>query len=263
MRYKREIAAIVFIPLFYIIVMKSQREVFLFFTFLLTCLALWEFYAMYNVINAQKIIGTVGAGVLQYSFYIGSSGLAFSVIIFTLLLMLLARLFSTSRDPSGAMNDVGPAVTGFFYIPMLLGILLLIRRAGPVWILFLAVVVWASDSAAYYVGKRVGKRKLYPAMSPKKTVEGAIGSVVGGVLSALLMKVVFVEDLGLLYALILGAITGGVTILGDLVESMFKRDAGVKDSSHLIPGHGGVLDKIDGFLFVIPMFYLFLITFVY
>jgi phosphatidate cytidylyltransferase len=263
MKRTRELAAAVFLPLFYLLVMKTSEEVFLFFVFMTTCLALWEFYSMYGVGKPMKLLGTVFAGALHYSFYLGSSGLSFSVIILFILLAFTGRLFSRKGTPDEAMKDLGPVVTGFFYVPLLMGVLLLVRRAGPEWILFLAVVVWSADSTAYYMGRNLGRRKLYPSMSPKKTVEGAMGSVIGGCLSAVLMKLVLVGKLSFFMAAVSGSVIGVVTMVGDLVESMFKRDAGVKDSSTLIPGHGGILDKVDGFLFVIPLFYLFLVTVVF
>jgi phosphatidate cytidylyltransferase len=108
---------------------------------------------------------------------------------------------------------------------------------------------------AYYIGKGFGKRKLYVEMSPNKTVAGATGSVIGGATGALLLQTVIVPQLTAPSAVFAGIMIGIVTIVGDLVESMFKRDAGVKDSGGIIPGHGGVLDKVDGALFAGPVLY--------
>ncbi|MBS1233330.1 MAG: phosphatidate cytidylyltransferase, partial [Nitrospirae bacterium] len=108
---------------------------------------------------------------------------------------------------------------------------------------------------AYYIGKSIGKRRLYREVSPNKTVAGAGGSVIGGMVGALLLRMLIVPQLGLLPTLFIGVMVGIISIIGDLVESMFKRDAGVKDSGAIIPGHGGILDKIDGALFAGPFLY--------
>lgn len=143
-----------------------------------------------------------------------------------------------------------------------------LRHIGPEWILFLYGTIWLSDSSAYYIGTRFGKRRLYPQISPNKTVEGAIGSLLGGIagsslLGMLLLKpsnstFILSKDLSGTDLLILGIIIGAGCIIGDLIESMFKRDAGVKDSSNLIPGHGGILDKIDSSLVVAPFVYFYI-----
>jgi phosphatidate cytidylyltransferase len=106
---------------------------------------------------------------------------------------------------------------------------------------------------AYYMGKSLGKRKLYESVSPNKTLAGGVGSLIGSVAAALIIKALLVPHMPLGVAALTGAVIGAVAVVGDLVESMFKRDAGVKDSSTLIPGHGGVLDKVDGPIFAGPV----------
>jgi phosphatidate cytidylyltransferase len=96
---------------------------------------------------------------------------------------------------------------------------------------------------------------LYEAISPNKTVEGAVGSLLGGVAGAVLIRAALLPQVGLTPCIILGAAVGATTIIGDLVESMLKRDAGVKDSGNIFPGHGGILDKIDGSTFAGPVFF--------
>ena len=156
---------------------------------------------------------------------------------------------------------MSPVITGFLYIPVLTGFMIMIRGVGPGWVIYAVAVAWASDSCAYYIGKRFGRRKLYPSVSPNKTVAGVFGSAGGGVVSSVLIKVFLLQSMSFDHAFLLGLIVGSVTVLGDLAESMFKRDAGVKDSSHLIPGHGGILDKIDGIVFVTTVVYVYLKVF--
>lgn len=139
-----------------------------------------------------------------------------------------------------------------------------VDRAGGTALLFLPIVVtWASDIGAYFVGRAVGRHKLIPAVSPGKTVEGALGGVLGSVLVAWLYAAFVLRPAAHLTLRPLSLVLFGIVIsvaaqLGDLSESLLKRDAGVKDSSRLIPGHGGVLDRVDSLLFVLPIAYLLL-----
>ena len=174
------------------------------------------------------------------------------VSMFAVMVMFAIRLFSV-RDPASSFRDISFTLLTLLYIPGLLAFQLLLRHNGPQWIIFLYGCVWMSDSAAYYIGKSIGKRKLYQEISPNKTVAGAVGSLVGGALSGWILDTVLVHSMGTGKSLLIGVIVGAVTIVGDLVESMFKRDAGVKDSSSIVPGHGGILDKIDGVLFAGPV----------
>jgi phosphatidate cytidylyltransferase len=146
-------------------------------------------------------------------------------------------------------------VAGVLYIPALMLPQWHLRLTGYEWIVILYGMVWAADSCAYYVGKGIGRRRLYIEISPNKTVEGAAGSVIGATVAAVLLGAVMVPDAGMLFLIFTGAAIGIVSIAGDLVESMFKRDAGIKDSSSFIPGHGGLLDKIDSVLFAGPVLY--------
>ncbi len=158
------------------------------------------------------------------------------------------------------------------YVPQLLSYVLRIRAlnspplgvqgsgsalpAGLAWLLVLMVVVWGMDTAAYAVGKAIGRRKLCPSISPGKTVEGALAALVAPAL--LLSAAGHWLGLPLHHALILGAAIGVVGQAGDLFESMLKRWAGVKDSGTLLPGHGGILDRFDSLLFAAPLTYFYL-----
>jgi phosphatidate cytidylyltransferase len=181
-------------------------------------------------------------------------------IFFALFFLLFMRVL-VSGTPSGSMAEIGPLGIGLFYIAGFLSFHWFLRTEvlGMEYVFLLYTSVWIADSMAYYVGTYIGKRKLCPALSPNKTYEGAFGSIVGGSAGALLVKVIFrIPNLTIGGAVFIGAILGAATIAGDLIESMFKRDAGVKDSSTLIPGHGGILDKIDGMLVSGPVLYFLL-----
>ena len=130
------------------------------------------------------------------------------------------------------------------------------RRAAARPCLLLMVVIVVSDSAQYYTGRAFGRRPLSPTISPKKTLEGAIGGLVFGTL-AMVVGGRYVFDSPIWILALLGAAISLLGIVGDLFESLLKRSAGVKDSSNLIPGHGGVLDRIDSWLFAAPVYYVF------
>jgi phosphatidate cytidylyltransferase len=159
-------------------------------------------------------------------------------------------------------HDVGraaAAVAGAIYVGGPLGLLVAIhaRSGWTVTLLLLATVV-VSDTAQYYAGRAFGRRPLAPVVSPKKTIEGAIGGLAGAALFMALAGSRILVGEALVPLAILGLAMAAVGICGDLFESSLKRHAGLKDSSSLIPGHGGVLDRIDALLFATPMFYLYL-----
>lgn len=211
---------------------------------------------MYRVTGLMKNSGILFGVLLLTAAYIFRTPFS-SVFMFAIMAVSAIRLFGL-KDPSSSLRDISFTLLALFYIPGLLAFQLLLRHNGPQWIIFLYGCVWISDSAAYYLGKSIGKRKLYQEISPNKTVAGAVGSLIGGALSGWTLDMVLLHSMGTGESLLVGVIIGAVTIVGDLVESMFKRDAGVKDSSGIVPGHGGILDKIDGVLFAGPVLYLVL-----
>ncbi len=228
---------------------------------LLVCVvALHELYTMYKIQAKLYIPAMAFGGVLLYVSSVYPHSLIDAVFV-SVSAVLLIRLFMVG-NPLGSMKDIGPLCAGFFYISVFLSFqwfLMNYNDEGKKYIFLLYGVVWLSDSAAYYVGTYLGRHKLYTAISPNKTIEGAVGSILGGALGGLLIRSIFnIESLTAQSTFIIGIVLGVVAILGDLTESMIKRDAGVKDSSSIIPGHGGILDKIDGFLIAGPVFYFLL-----
>lgn len=254
---RRVAVASVALPAFYLYITKLPPSFFLGLLMFVSVIAQIEFYSMYKTKKILSSLGVTG-GVLLFlsSSVIQNLALSHWPFIFTFMLISTVRLFLI-KDPSASLKDISSTVTGFLYIPALLLAQWHLRLQGYEWILFLYGCVWSSDSLAYYIGKSVGKKKLYKEVSPNKTVAGAIGSVSGGIISALFLGrlLLKIKSSGVPDLIIMGAAIGVVTIIGDLVESMFKRDAGVKDSGSFIPGHGGVLDKIDGVLFAGPVLY--------
>ncbi len=250
---KRLIVAVVLLPIIYLYIMYLPSRYFVLLLIFLSFVAMSEFYSMYRVTGILRYAGLfLGVFILSASYI--SEDLLLSVVILSIMLMMGIRLFA-KRNPVSSLNDISPSVLGMLYIPGFFAFQTQIRRLGPEWIIFLYASVWTSDTMAYYLGTWFGKRRLYIEVSPNKTVVGAVGSLVGGMVAALLLRATIIPLLTLSYAVLIGIMIGTISIIGDLVESMFKRDAGVKDSGIIIPGHGGVLDKVDGALFAGPMLY--------
>jgi phosphatidate cytidylyltransferase len=258
MHLKRVFVAAFIVPFLFLYVMYLPQEFFFLLLTVFAAVAVSEFYSMYRVPPVLRAVGLICCLLILASGYMISAYLA-DVLFLSVMLIFGVRLFIL-KNPLSSMHDIAAPVVGMLYIPGLLIFQSKVREFGPEWIIFLYGVVWASDSLAYYVGKGIGKRRLYKEVSPNKTVAGAVGSVLGGIAGACIIKISVIPSLAMNAAVLIGAITGGVTIIGDLVASMFKRDAGVKDSGVLIPGHGGILDKIDGVLFSGPVLYWMLIT---
>jgi phosphatidate cytidylyltransferase len=145
------------------------------------------------------------------------------------------------------------------YIALPLAALVQIRLiAGPGAVFLVMLTIMISDTAQYYTGRAFGRRPLAPTISPKKTIEGAIGGFVFGTIALVVIGAFWAPQLGIGARLVLGVAVVALGIAGDLFESFLKRRAGVKDSSALIPGHGGVLDRIDALLFAAPVYYIVL-----
>lgn len=257
MHWKRVVVAAFALPLFYLCITKSSPETFLVLLTVISILGQVEFYSMYKAGRALSASGILTGALLLCSYSLSSSPLNLQAIILMIGFILISsvRLFLI-KDPESSLKDISPVAAGLVYIPVLLAAQWFLRLRGYEWILLLYGCVWASDSLAYYMGKGIGKKKLYKEVSPNKTVAGAFGSIIGGMLSAALLGSLLLKNTGIPWLVLTGGVVGAVTIVGDLVESMFKRDAGVKDSGSLIPGHGGILDKLDGVLFAGPALYL-------
>lgn len=255
---RRHIVAVVVVPLFIAYLYYLPPFPWFFLLLLLAAVtALWEFYAMYKVPAVLHVSGVLLGGMLFYLSCRHPSDLMNGVFV-SLFLLMLIRLFS-AKTPSGSMTELGPLGMGLLYVGGFLSFqwLLRIEDLGMEYIFFLYTSIWLADSGAYYIGTYLGKNKLCPSISPNKTWEGAAGSVLGGIAGAVIIKTVFSMD-GMSFAAAAGTgvIMGITALLGDLIESMFKRDAGVKDSGMFIPGHGGILDKLDGLLAGGPVLYL-------
>ncbi len=189
----------------------------------------------------------------------GATWVALDVVLLTAVIALGALSLPRWRGGADALPQVAAAVLPILYIGLPIGSLIAVREMrGPEGLFLLMLTVMVSDSAQYYSGRMFGRRPLAPAISPKKTIEGAIGGFIFGTLVLAIVGHWWLPSVPLAIRAVLGAAIVALGIAGDLFESMLKRSAGVKDSSSLIPGHGGVLDRIDALLFAAPIYYVVL-----
>lgn len=190
------------------------------------------------------------------------------LLILWFLILLIIELF---RNKESALLNLSITTFGFLYFALMGSSLIAIREfypnvdelyaRGAFLIFSLLGTIWICDSAAFFFGTALGKHKLFPRISPKKSWEGAIFGFLFAILSMILFQKIFVNFLSINTAVALGIIIGVFGQVGDLVESLLKRDAGVKDSSNLIPGHGGIFDRFDSLLFSAPFIYYYLYYF--
>jgi phosphatidate cytidylyltransferase len=180
------------------------------------------------------------------------------LVLLTALILIGSLAVGSGQPGPAVLRDAAASLFPILYIGLPLGAIAAVRTAaGREAVLLLLVTIVVSDSAQYYVGRAFGRTPLAPSISPKKTREGAIGGVLFGTLAMTLggLRVFPAAQLLLLIASAAAVVVSG--IIGDLFESLLKRSAGVKDSSSLIPGHGGILDRIDSWLFAGPVYYVF------
>lgn len=265
MHIKRIIAALILLPLAYLYITKLPPVFFFALLTVVACLGQQEFHSMYRADRRLSAAGILLSAIFMITFYVITSpksllphiAVVSTAFVFFAMAILTIRLLY-AKGPSNALMDIAPVIVGFVYVNILLLPQWALMLKGWQWIVLLYSTVWAGDSLAFYIGTYLGRHKLCPAVSPNKTIEGAFGSVAGGMFGALLIGSLLLPNISTAKLLAIGAVVGAVTIAGDLVESMFKRDSGVKDSGSIIPGHGGILDKIDGSLFAAPALYLLL-----
>ena len=229
-----------------------------------TFFGLREFYAL-ALPNSKAIEPLVGLGLgLILSLLIIYGDFKTILPFFVLLLLLLSLLFLViSQNLPSTISRMGILLFGILYVGFLFPHVSLIRNMtnGRVWVLFLIVTVWAGDIFAFLSGSLFGRHKLYPKISPNKTYEGLGGAIAGSILVALVYSYFFIPrmDVGICILIAIGLTILGQ--LGDFTESMLKRSAQVKDSGSLIPGHGGMLDRMDSFLFSAPFLHYLLLHF--
>jgi len=226
---------------------------------------LYEFYAMCKRKEASSIhwLGMSASSIICYFGYLNQWSNLWLIIVPFLIVCMLVELFRNKPNP---ILNVALSLMGPLYVGIPFAFLLSIRmlpelsagNAGAKMVMLIFACVWLCDTAAYLFGARFGRRKLMPRVSPNKTIEGTAAGFLFAIVGAYIFQIFFLNEISLLDAVALGGICGSFGQASDLVESLFKRDAGIKDSSHLIPGHGGMLDRFDSQLVVVPIAYLYI-----
>ncbi|MCD4837351.1 MULTISPECIES: phosphatidate cytidylyltransferase [Neobacillus] len=250
------IAAALFLPIVYF-----GGLPFVILTYLLASIGLYELFKMkkLTIFSPNGFLSLLFLWVLlfppQYEnyfneFYYSKTELGIACILLLLAYTVITKNRFTFEEAAFSLLSAIYVGIGFYFF-------MEAREAGLVYILYSLFLIWATDSGAYFVGKAMGKKKLWPEISPNKTVEGSIGGIVCAVLVAIIFSLltdINATTISLIGITIVLSIFGQI---GDLVQSAYKRHFGVKDSGNILPGHGGILDRFDSLLFVLPLLHFF------
>ena len=278
MHFKRWITVSVALPLVVLLIYKGGSILFAIFICMVCILALVEYFriallqAQSSKLKAQskelkaknlsafsfQLSAFIIGPMIIWAAYRNSFDIILGLIILNLILSGLISLRYFKTNPS-VVELIAKQVLGIIYIPLFLSCMVLIRNDvdGIAWIFFLLTLVFAGDTGAFYVGRLFGQHKLCPAVSPGKTIEGAIGGLAATLGAGLIFINCFLKSLSLGPGILFFLSIGVVGQVGDLFESELKRYADVKDSGSILPGHGGILDRIDALLFAAPVAYFF------
>ncbi|MGD9222182.1 MAG: phosphatidate cytidylyltransferase [Desulfobacteraceae bacterium] len=263
MYLKRWLTALVLIPPFILVILKGSQLLFTFVLVVVATVCLWEYlrvtYSAHEPAVPKIYHGwgyLLGALVLYCAYqqsYIG--------VMVVLAMNLIGAAFMSIfrfKDNQDAPTVAIKQIFGILYIPFSISFIIMLRATpdGPYWVLFLFWVVAWGDTGALYVGSLFGRHKLCAAVSPKKTIEGAFGGLAANLIFAWLYKLLFFNAMNSITCTVFALMVGAAGQIGDLFESEFKRAAGVKDSSALLPGHGGLLDRLDAMLLAAPVAFL-------
>ncbi len=258
-RFVRELTSLVAAPFLIYIIGWTPGWVFALVASLIASVALWEFllmgekkgYPIHRALSVLLLLFLLAGFVSQR--------VSVEVGVFAVLLVIPASYVFARSDLEGALPASAVSVLCILYVGMLSGALIRLRIDfpfhGPHLIFFLLTIVWSGDAGAYYVGRRFGRRKLMPRVSPKKTVEGAIGGILTSLIASIVVHFTYFPEFPLVHAATAAVLLSSMGIVGDLAESAWKRSAAVKDSGALIPGHGGFLDRMDSIIFTAPILY--------
>ena len=173
------------------------------------------------------------------------------MVVYGLIMVLLIYVVLVKNKIT--FDEVGFILLGAFYVGLGFHYLIETRNVGLEYVVYCLLVVWTTDSGAYFVGRKFGKNKLWPEISPKKTIEGFIGGIVIAVIFAVCMQLIYPFEDGYISLVVVTIFASIIGQMGDLVESAIKRHFDVKDSGNILPGHGGILDRFDSLLFVVPL----------
>jgi phosphatidate cytidylyltransferase len=221
-------------------------------------LAFVEYAAIARALGAVVPRVVTGAAVLAACAAVGADYVPAEVVLMTAVIAIGALAVASGQPGPAILQDGAAALLAVVYIGLPLGAFAAVRASGGrAAVLLLMITIIVSDSAQYYTGRALGRRPLAPSISPKKTLEGAIGGLVFGTGAFVAGGRFVFPETAILMLVLVGASVSALGIVGDLFESLLKRSAGVKDSGALIPGHGGLLDRIDSWLFAAPVYYVF------
>jgi phosphatidate cytidylyltransferase len=256
---KRTSTAVVLLSLVFVCIQYSSDLILFIVIQSLILASLWEFYNLASRRNhaPQRILGFAVALIIAFSFYLEAIPLGLALfaalflcgIYYVLAINTLEKLMSFPS--SIALTFFGPLILSF----TLNHFLYLRQEHGPNGIYFLLAVIFIGDTGAYFIGKPLGKHKLAPLASPHKTWEGSVGGVVFACLGGIAAQQLFLPEAVLWKAAIIAFVVHVVAQFSDPLESLFKRAAGVKDSSNILPGHGGFFDRIDSMILAAPFYY--------
>lgn len=272
---KKYLTALVGIPLLIAYFKMAPLWAFALFVGAFSLLGLWELYGLFEKcgLMASRQVGmSLGAGFFVLATWLGTlppaarGGWLSGGVTVACVAAALAVLLPRKDRIDAALGRLGSTLAGVFYVPFLMAHFVLLRGFDPSdpgpgtdLVFYALAVVWAADGGAFIVGSAFGRTPLVPSLSPKKSVEGAVGGLIGAVLVSLIaprvLELRMFSDTELVIA---GLVLGLLGQLGDLVESALKRSAGVKDSGTLFPGHGGILDRADSLVLTAPLLYLYI-----
>ncbi len=254
---KRIVSAIIGLPFLLALIYLGGIPLFIG-VLVISLIGLREFYnaCKNKSLSPVEIVGYIGSIFLISLMYFVQNSLYVFLLFFILFLIL-----NIIQLKCGKYNFIDISVTlyGIVYIPLLLSCILLIMNQPNnivIWLVF--ITAWGTDTFAYFSGYFFGKTKLCPTISPKKTVEGAIGGVLGSVIISIIFGYLFLKEY-IIAMILIGALGSIVAQTGDLSASLIKRYTGIKDFGNIMPGHGGVLDRFDSILFTAPTIYLILV----
>lgn len=253
---RRLLSTAVLLPLFVWMVVGGPAWLFGAVLVLVGALGQWEFTGMFERAGVRTFrwLGLLGGSLVTASFALPLSEPA--ALTAAVLTLLVAGLFRRESGRAG-WEPVAITLLGVGYVNWLLGYAFWLYELpdGVEWVLLLVSVTWLGESAAYAIGSTVGRHKLAPVISPRKTVEGALAQLIASVLGALGARAWFFPELSVESAIVIGLLLGVVGQVGDLIESAIKRSLNTKDTSGLIPGHGGMLDRVDSLLVNTPVLF--------
>lgn len=226
-------------------------------TYVLATIGLFELLRMKNI-KLLSSIGVTGAVLVWGMLARESWLLSLTKVELLLLIVLCLLVYTVTTKNRVTFDDVSFVLFAALYVGFGFHYFMETRLAGLSLMFYALFIIWATDTGAYFTGRAFGKRKLWPEISPNKTVEGSIGGIVCALVVALIYQWFTDSFTSIPLLLVMTLVLSVVGQMGDLVESAFKRHYGVKDSGNLLPGHGGILDRFDSLLFMLPILHLFL-----